>query len=77
MPLDELTAAEQQARDELERELFQLRGEDVDGPSAPRQFWRFDDDAPIAVICSDLRKSDEFVLGPLSEEDNPNYASPT
>ena len=74
VPLDELTAAEQQARDELERELFQLRGEDVGGPSAPQQFWRFDDDAPIAVICSDLRISDELVLGPLSEEDNPNYA---
>ena len=74
MPLDELTAAEQQARDELERELFKLRDEDVGGPSAGRQFWRFDDDAPITVICSDLRKSDELVLGPLSEEDNPNYA---
>ena len=71
--LNELTAAEQQARDELERELFQLRGEDVGGTSAPRQFWRFDDDAPVAIICSDLRKSDELVLGPLSEEDNPNY----
>jgi hypothetical protein len=74
VPLNELTAAEQEARDELERELFQLRGEDVGGPSALRQFWRFDDDAPIAVICADLRKSDELVLGPLSEEDNPNYA---
>ena len=74
VPLNELTAAEQRARDELERELFQLRGEDVGGPSGLRQFWRFDDGAPIAIICSDLRKSDELVLGPLSEEDNPNYA---
>src|SRR5580704_577724 len=58
----------------LERELFKLRAEDAGGASAGRRFWRFDDDAPITVICSDLRKSDELVLGPLTEEDNPNYA---
>ena len=68
------TPAEQRARDELEQELFKLRGDDADKPSSGRRFWRFDDDAPITVICSDLRKSDELVLGPLSEEDNPNYA---
>ena len=72
--LEELTPEEQQARDELERELFKLRAEDAGGASAGRRFWRFDDDAPITVICSDLRKSDELVLGPLTEEDNPNYA---
>jgi hypothetical protein len=74
VPLEELTPSEQMVRDELERELFRLRDEDSGGPSAGRRFWRFDDDAPITVICSDLRKSDELVLGPLSEEDNPNYA---
>lgn len=73
VPLEELTAAEDEARKELQRELFKLR-DDAGEPSARRQFWRFDDDAPITVICSDLRKSDELVLGPLAGEDNPNYA---
>jgi hypothetical protein len=74
VPLEELTPAEQQTRDELERELFKLRAEDAGGAPAGPRFWRFDDDAWITVICSDLRKSDELVLGPLTEEDNPNYA---
>ena len=74
VPTEKLTPAEQQAQDQLERELFKLRDAAVGSPSAGRQFWRFDDDAPITVICSDLRKSDELVLGPLSEEDNPNFA---
>jgi hypothetical protein len=74
VPIEKLTSVEQQAQDELERELFKLRDAAVGSLSAGRQFWRFDDDAPITVICSDLRKSDELVLGPLSEEDNPNYA---
>jgi hypothetical protein len=74
VPLEELTPAEDEARQELERQLFKLRDDAGEPPSAGRQFWRFDDDAPITVICSDLRKSDELVLGPLAEEDNPNYA---
>ena len=71
VPPDTLSPSEQEARDKLERELFELR-DDVGGPASGRRFWRFD--APITVICSDLRKSDELVLGPLSDEDNPNYA---
>ena len=71
VPLEELTAAERMARDELELELVKLRG-DAGGPSPGRGFWRFDDGAPITVICSDLRRS-ELELGPLSEEDNPNF----
>jgi hypothetical protein len=74
VPLEELTPAERRARDELEAELVKLRDDAVGGPSAERRFWRFDDDGSITIICSDLRKSDELVLGPLSEEDNPNYA---
>jgi hypothetical protein len=73
VPLEQLTSAERKARDELERELFKLR-DDADGPPAGRGFWRFDDGAPITVICSDLRRSDKLELGPLSEEDNPNFA---
>jgi len=69
--LDELDPSEKQAREELERELFKLR-DDVGGPAPGHQFWRFD--APITIICTDLRKSDKLVLGPLSEEDNPNFA---
>lgn len=58
------------------RDSTSPRESGVAGSSAGRQFWRFDDDAKgkITVICSDLRKSDEIVLGPLSNEDNPNYA---
>jgi hypothetical protein len=74
VPLDELSLAEEKARKELERELFKLRDEVADSPSSSHGFWRFEDDAPISIICSDLRKSDELELGPLSEEDNPNYA---
>jgi hypothetical protein len=73
VPLEELTPAENKAREELERELFALR-DDAGVPSGGRRFWRFDDEAPITIICSDLRKSDELVLGPLTEEDNPNFA---
>ena len=71
VPPEDLSPSEQQAREELERELFSLR-DDVDGPASDRRFWSFD--APITIICSDLRKSDSLVLGPLSDEDNPNYA---
>jgi hypothetical protein len=75
VPLEELTPAEDEVRQELERQLFKLRDDDAGEPSsAGHQFWRFDDGAPVAVICSDLRKSGEVVLGPLAEEDNPNYA---
>jgi transcriptional regulator with XRE-family HTH domain len=74
VPFEELTAAERKTRDDLEQELFKLRDEGAGVPAAGRQFWRFGDDAAITVICSDLRKSDELVLGPLTEELNPNYA---
>ena len=74
VPVDELSPSERQAWEKLERELFKLRDNDIGGPSAGRRFWRFDDNAPITVICSDLRKSDQLVLSPLSEVDNPNYA---
>jgi hypothetical protein len=74
VPLDELSPSEEQVREDLERELLRLR-EDIANrlPSAHRS-WRFDDEALITVICSDLRKSDQVKLGTLSEEDNPNYA---
>jgi hypothetical protein len=74
VPLDELTPEEQKAREGLEQELFKLRDQAAGELPSRRQFWRFDDDAPITLICSDLRKSDELMLGPLAEEDNPNYA---
>lgn len=70
VPLDELSPEEDEAREELERELFRLRDDDA---SASAQFWRFDDGSPITIICSDLSKSDEVKLGPLSNVDNPNY----
>ena len=73
VPLEELSPAEDQARNELERELFKFRDHDARGFSPVHQFWHFEDEAPITVICSDLRKSDQIELGPLSDEDNPNH----
>jgi hypothetical protein len=73
VPLRELTEEEDEARKELERELFRLRDDDAGEVSTPHQSWRFDDGAPITIICSELSRSDEVKLGPLSDVDNPNY----
>ena len=72
-PLTDLTDAEDEARRELERELFRLRDEGAGETASPRESWRFDDGAPITIICSELTTSDEVRLGPLSDVDNPNY----
>ena len=72
-PLTDLTDAEDEVRRELERELFRLRDEDAGETASRRESWRFDDGAPITIICSELTKSDEVRLGPLSDVDNPNY----
>jgi transcriptional regulator with XRE-family HTH domain len=69
LPLTDLTDAEDKVRRELERELFRL----LDEGASSHEFWRFDDGAPITIICSELTKSDEVRLGPLSDVDNPNY----
>lgn len=69
LPSADLTDAEDAVRSELERELFRLRDEGA----SPHESWRFDDGAPITIICSELTKSDEVRLGPLSDVDNPNY----
>lgn len=74
VPRNKLTAAEEQKRAELERELLALRDMAPETPAEERQFWRFEPGEAITIICSDLRKSDELELGPLTEEDNPNYA---
>lgn len=73
VPLNELSSEEHEAREELERELFRLRDEDAGEAPSPHQSWRFEDGADVTVICSDLTKSDEVKLGPLSDVDNPNY----
>lgn len=72
LALTELTDAEDEARQELERELFRLRDGDSGESASPYQSWRFDDGAPITVICSEVPKSD-VPLGSLSDVDNPNY----
>jgi transcriptional regulator with XRE-family HTH domain len=74
VPFDELSQPEKDVLQELERQLFKLRDDASGRSSLTRKFWRFDDGAPITVIGSDLRKSDELKLTPLTEEDNPNYA---
>ena len=73
LPLTDLTDAEDEVRRELERELFRLRDEGAGETASPHESWRFDDGAPITIICSELTKSDEVPLGPLSDVDNPNY----
>ena len=76
VPIEDLTAEEDRARKDLEQELFRLRDNEPGPPEEPeeRQFWRFEDGAPITIICSDLLQSDELELGPLAKEDNPNFA---
>jgi transcriptional regulator with XRE-family HTH domain len=69
---DQLDPAEEQRRHALEQELLRLREADADGSGSARQFWCLD--APITVICSDLRRGTELKLGPLSDEDNPNFS---
>jgi Helix-turn-helix domain len=74
IPLTDLTDAEDETRRELERELFRLRDEDVgEPPPSPHESWRLDDRFPINIFCSELGRSDELSLGPLSAVDNPNY----
>jgi transcriptional regulator with XRE-family HTH domain len=72
VPVDELSEAEDEARKELERELFRLRDDDAGEAPSPHQSWRFEDSAPVTIICSELSKSDR-VVPPLSDVDNPNY----
>jgi transcriptional regulator with XRE-family HTH domain len=73
IPLEELSATENEARSKLERELFRLRENDADEVPTAHQSWHFEDGALITVICSELSKSNRVKLGPLSDIDNPNY----
>jgi hypothetical protein len=73
IPLAELTEAEDEARRALECELFRLRDEELGERPSAHQSWRFDDGFPVSIICSELSRSDEVSLGPLSAADNPNY----
>jgi hypothetical protein len=57
----------------LKRERFRLRDEGPGETASPHESWRFDDSAPITIICSELTKSGEVRLRPLSDVDNPNY----
>lgn len=70
LALPELTDAEDEARQELERELLWLRDEDAGETVSPHQSWRFDDGASITVICSEHPRDGD----PLGDVDNPNYA---
>jgi hypothetical protein len=74
VPLAELTEAEDEARRELEGELFQLRNKDTgESWASPHQSWRFEDGFPITIICSELPRTVDAQLGPLSQTDSPNY----
>ena len=74
VPLAKLTEAEDEARRELEGELFRLREEDAgESRPSPHQSWRFEDGFPITIICSEHPRSYEVRQGTLSEIDNPNY----
>ena len=72
VPLAELSEAEHEARKELERELFRLRDDDAGEIPSPHKSWRFEDGAPVTIICSELGKS-IVVKPPLSDVDDPNY----
>ena len=74
VPLADLTDGEDEARRNLERELFRLRDVDAgEPPPLPHESWRFGDGFPITIICSEFKTSDEVPHGPLSMVDNPNY----
>ena len=74
VPLADLTDGEDEARRNLERELFRLRDVDAgEPPPLPHESWRFGDGFPITIICSEIPTSDEVPHGPLSMVDNPNY----
>jgi hypothetical protein len=74
IPLEELSAEEDQVRRELERELFRLRDGGADEAPASLRSWQFPDEASITIICSDLGMSGEILPSPLINEDDPNYA---
>ena len=63
LPLTDLTDAEDEVRRELERELFRLRDEAAGETASPHESWRFEDGAPITIICSELTTSDEVRSG--------------
>ena len=64
----DLDAAEDEARKNLERELLRLRDADA-GEAPPRQSWRFNDEAPVTIICSE----NQLPPGQLSDVNHPNY----
>ena len=71
VPFAELSEAEHEVRKELERELFRLRDDDAGESPSPHQSWRFEDGAPVTIICSELSKSG--IKPPLGDVDDPNY----
>ncbi|OHV75226.1 helix-turn-helix domain-containing protein [Pseudofrankia sp. BMG5.36] len=77
---DELTAEERAARDVLLAELTALLRTAAASAreltvavlptEAPRRTWRFDDGAPVRIVCGQLPKG---VRPPLASPDNVNY----
>ncbi|MBL7495513.1 helix-turn-helix domain-containing protein [Frankia sp. CNm7] len=76
---DELTDEERAARDDLLDELKALRGAAAPVPdppasmlpnAAPRRTWRFDDEAPVRVVCGQIPVE---ARSPLASPDNLNH----
>lgn len=73
MSLEDLNSAELAVYKELERELFRLRDADAGEIPASRRSWRFEDRAPVTVICADLGEREKVKLKPYTDPDDPNY----
>lgn len=82
LPLAEMTESEQRARDELLRELMNLRKDALrtTGTPAPSDDfealsigpWRFDDRKPITIVCAEL-PDDLLRRMPYTDRDDPDF----
>lgn len=82
LPPAEMTESEQRARDELLRELMNLRKDALRttaGPAPGDDFealsigpWRFDDRKPITIVCAQL-PSDLLERMPYTARDDPDF----
>jgi len=67
---DELTEAERDRRDELDRELRELRSAALAKTGLESGFWSFPDRAPVRIVCGEIPHADQ---PRYADSSNPNY----
>jgi hypothetical protein len=82
LPSAEMTESEQRARDELLRELMNLRKDALRTTGTPASGddfealsigpWRFDDRKPITIVCAELPE-DLLQQMPYTDRDDPDF----